>query len=329
MQEQVENLSTTPKPISEPQNLSTLQSQEKPKINFSIVEKWKEIMNSIKEKTGIDGIYVIVFLSICVLFVYLGIFGSLITSLVGTLYPGFSTIKSIQKNTRKKEWLTYWVVFGSFLIFDMFSNIIVKFIPFYFVLKILFLIWMFIPGSNGCKLVYEFLISKIMKPLEEFFDMFFKEYKEVQQEIVDKAKDRGMKLMKGMKDIMNLQKKMQQKKVSLEKKEKNKVENNINNDKTDSILTSAFNPTVNVENLLSQEKKEEVKVENKEENKVENKEEKSKEEKEKEEHINLNKSIEDFQSKFNNESQQKNEENENQGSVLSFKEEEDDDKNKN
>ena len=93
-------------------------------------------------------------------------------------------------------------------------------------------------------------------------------------------------------------------------------------------MTSAFNPTVNVENLLSQEKKEEVKVENKEENKVENKEEKSKEEKEKEEHINLNKSIEDFQSKFNNESQQENKENENQGSVLSFKEE-DDDKNKN
>ena len=77
---------------------------------------------------------------------------------------------------------------------------------------------MFIPGSNGCKLVYEFLISKIMKPLEEFFDMFFKEYKEVQQEIVDKARDRGMKLMKGMKDIMNLQKKMQQKNSRRKKK---------------------------------------------------------------------------------------------------------------
>ena len=329
MADEFENL-YSPKSLSEEKNDSSIpETKVNPQIKFSIVEKWKEIMNSIKEKTGIDGIYVIIFLSICVFFVYLGIFGSLITSLVGTLYPGFSTIKAIQKNKNKKEWLTYWVVFGSFLIFDMFSNIIVKFIPFYFVLKILFLIWMFIPGSNGCKLVYEFLISKIMKPLEEFFDMFFKEYKEVQQEIVDKAKDRGMKLMKGMKDIMNLQKKMQQKKASLEKKEKNKVENNINNDKTDGILTSAFNPTVNVENLLSQEKKEEVKVENKEENKVENKEEKSKEEKEKEEHINLNKSIEDFQSQFNNESQQKNEENENQGSVLSFKEEEDDDKNKN
>ena len=322
MQEQVENLSTTPKPISEPQNLSTLQSPEKPKINFSIVEKWKEIMNSIKEKTGIDGIYVIVFLSICVLFVYLGIFGSLITSLVGTLYPGFSTIKSIQKNTRKKEWLTYWVVFGSFLIFDMFSNIIVKFIPFYFVLKILFLIWMFIPGSNGCKLVYEFLISKIMKPLEEIFDVFFKEYKEAQQEIVGKAKKQGVKIMQ---DLMNLKKKMQQKKANLEKKENN-IEKN--DDTNFSASNSVFIPKVHSEKLIPEENKEEKKEEKKEENKVENNEEKSKEEKEKEEHINLNKNIDEFQKSFNNESKEENKENENQGLDLSFNEE-DDDKNKN
>ena len=149
MKDEIENLSS-PKSSGEQNDLSNQQKKVNPKIKFSIVEKWKEIMNSIKEKTGIDGIYVTIFLSICVFFVYLGILGSLITSLVGTLYPGFSTIKAIQKNKNKKEWLTYWVVFGSFLIFDMFSNIIVKFIPFYFVMKILFLIWMFIPGSNGC-----------------------------------------------------------------------------------------------------------------------------------------------------------------------------------
>ena len=57
----------------------------------------------------------------------------LLMLILQTFLSGQALIKSIQKNTRKKEWLTYWVVFGSFLIFDMFSNIIVKFIPFYFV----------------------------------------------------------------------------------------------------------------------------------------------------------------------------------------------------
>jgi len=86
----------------------------------------------------------------------MGIFESLITSLVGTLYPGFSTIKAIQKNKDKKEWLTYWVIFGSFLIFDMFSTIIIKVVPYYFVLKIIFLIWVFILEVMDAKL---FMIS--------------------------------------------------------------------------------------------------------------------------------------------------------------------------
>ena len=130
----------TKNPSSETSDIPNSKNIDNPQIKFSLSDKWKEIMKSIKEKTGIDGIFVIMFLSLCVLLVYMGIFESLITSLVGTLYPGFSTIKAIQKNKDKKEWLTYWVIFGSFLIFDMFSTIIIKVVPYYFVLKIIFLI---------------------------------------------------------------------------------------------------------------------------------------------------------------------------------------------
>ena len=130
---------TTKNPSSETSDIPNSKNIDNPQIKFSLSDKWKEIMKSIKDKTGIDGIFVIIFLSLCVLLVYMGIFESLITSLVGTLYPGFSTIKAIQKNKDKKEWLTYWVIFGSFLIFDMFSTIIIKVVPYYFVLKIIFL----------------------------------------------------------------------------------------------------------------------------------------------------------------------------------------------
>ena len=130
----------TKNPSSETSDIPNSKNIDNPQIKFSLSDKWKEIMKSIKDKTGIDGIFVIIFLSLCVLLVYMGIFESLITSLVGTLYPGFSTIKAIQKNKDKKEWLTYWVIFGSFLIFDMFSTIIIKVVPYYLVLKIIFLI---------------------------------------------------------------------------------------------------------------------------------------------------------------------------------------------
>ena len=294
MEKPVENNISAPNPFSEPKESSYSSNQEKPKIKFSIVDKFKEIMSSIKEKTGIDGIYVIIFLGICVFFVYLGIFGSLITSLVGTLYPGFSTIKAIQKNKNKKEWLTYWVVFGTFLIFDMFSNIIMKIIPFYFVLKILFLIWMFIPGSNGCKLVYEFLITKVMTPIEQIFDMFFKEAKEMNKEFMKKAKKGGVKIIN---NLMNFKKKMQQ-------KEGNAEEKNMNDDDfvSKSVIPSGGSA------LLAQEEKEK-------------KAKKLQEEKEKEEHINLNKTIEEYRKTLNQNSQEEKKEGENNELELSFEEE--------
>ena len=177
-------------------NIDKENNNSKIKIKISISEKWKEIMSALKQKTGIDGIYIIIFLLICVFLVYLGIFGTLITNMVGTLYPGFSTIKSIQKNIRKKEWLTYWVVYGCFIIFDMFSKIIMKVIPFYFVLKILFLIWMFLPGSNGSNLVYNFVIFKLFKSIENIVDFFFEETKGISKQIIQETKNKGFEKMK-------------------------------------------------------------------------------------------------------------------------------------
>jgi len=256
---------------------------EKPKIKFSIAEKWKEINKSIKDKTGIDGIFVIIFLSLCVLLVYLGIFESLITSLVGTLYPGFSTIKAIQKNKDKKEWLTYWVIFGSFLIFDMFSTIIIKVVPYYFVVKIIFLIWMFIPGSNGCQIVYDFLISKVMKIIEQIIDIFFEEYKEMKVEFVKGAKFRGEKIMK------NLAAKIKDKITKIEKKPtiQNKMEDNVNPNSMSTLI-----PPVDSDSLIKTKKTEKKKEEKK-------KEEENKEIDQEEEHIKLGKAIEEFDKMMN------------------------------
>ena len=68
----------------------------KKKELISLVDKWNEQMNLIYEKTGIKGIYVIFFLIGAIIFVYFNIFENLITNLVGTVYPAFWTIKSIE-----------------------------------------------------------------------------------------------------------------------------------------------------------------------------------------------------------------------------------------
>ena len=141
----------------------------------SLIERWNEEMNLIEQKTGIKGIYVVIGLIVCIFLVYKNIFDTVITNLVGTFYPAFMTIKSIEKNddSEEKYWLTYWAVFGFFILIDMFSPIIVKFIPFYLIFKIIFLIWLFLPGTNGCKFFYNKVVKKILIRYVNKWDIYF------------------------------------------------------------------------------------------------------------------------------------------------------------
>jgi len=293
----------TKNPSSETSDIPNSKNIDNPQIKFSLSDKWKEIMKSIKDKTGIDGIFVIIFLSLCVLLVYMGIFESLITSLVGTLYPGFSTIKAIQKNKDKKEWLTYWVIFGSFLIFDMFSTIIIKVVPYYFVLKIIFLIWMFIPGSNGCQIVYDFLISKVMKPIEQIIDIFFEEYKEMRGELVKNAKSRGQKIVKNIKKIAE---KMKNKQIEKVPTIRNKIEDNINPTSVSTLI-----PPVKSESLMTKVKSQETKEEDKE----------------KEEHIKFENAINEYSKMMNQESVETQNKDDDNGDLSPLEDNIDDNKN--
>ena len=159
--------------------MSETKNEEKKKI--SLYEKWQNQMILIQEKTGVKGIYVVILLVICVFLVYLNIFDTVITNLLGTLYPAFWTIKSIENDDleEQKNWLTYWAVFGSFVLIDMFSPVIVKIIPFYFVFKIVFLIMLFMPGSKVGPFIYGILVKKILGKYEDKIDNAFDQMDEI------------------------------------------------------------------------------------------------------------------------------------------------------
>ena len=174
--------------------MSEVKKEEKPK-KISLYEKWQNQMILIQEKTGIKGIYVVFGLILCVIFVYLNIFDTVITNVLGTLYPAFWTIKSIENDDLEdqKNWLTYWAVFGSFVLIDMFSPIIVKFIPFYFVLKIIFLIMLFMPGSRVGPFIYDILIKKILGKYEDKIDDAVNKVDDILQKNIKKNKLKNLK----------------------------------------------------------------------------------------------------------------------------------------
>ena len=146
------------------------EKEEETEKEISLVDKWYEIMKIIENKTGIHGGIVISGLIITLIIVYFNIFDAdaFITNLVGTIYPAFWTMKSIETNSNDdKHWLTYWICFAFFNIIETFSGFILRFIPFYFFLKIIFLIWLF---SHGSFYVYQLLVVRIFKSFENDID---------------------------------------------------------------------------------------------------------------------------------------------------------------
>lgn len=135
----------------------------------SFADKVKDHFRIISEKAGIDSRIVIIGLIASLSLVFLGYFQHYITTLVGIVYPIFWSMRAIEspETDDDKQWLTYWVVFALFTVVDMFSGFVLKFIPFYFFIKLTFLIWCFLPNFKGASIIYDTFIVKFFKKYEK------------------------------------------------------------------------------------------------------------------------------------------------------------------
>ena len=92
------------------------------------------------------GMVVLGVITICVILVGFGFpFSSWIVTIIGVVYPVIQSIRAIEtKDTMDddKQWLTYWSIFGVFTFIDSLGAYVLSFIPFYYLIKLLFLIWL-------------------------------------------------------------------------------------------------------------------------------------------------------------------------------------------
>ena len=167
--------------------------------NKELMNKVGLHLNLIKKKTGQDPKIILGIFAVALFFTFMGWFQTYITCIVGIVLPTYWSIKAIETKEPDddKQWLTYWSVYAVFTFFDLFSYWILKIIPFYFIIKLLFLVWCFMPNTQGAIIIYDKIIKKYFikyeNKLDSLVDKVLKKGKEAQEkakEELEKNKDK-------------------------------------------------------------------------------------------------------------------------------------------
>lgn len=163
---------------SSSQNNQTVDSFEV--ILNKISEDFKDVefLKYLSEKLGFHMGYLILgFFVTSFLFIIFGVFSSFIVNLTGFGYPAFQTIQSYgSKRDNVRQWNTYWVIFMILSIYDCVLQFIVdSFLPLYHPIKVLFIIWLFYPKSQGAFKIYEKVVRRIIDKLDKLLTGLIRE----------------------------------------------------------------------------------------------------------------------------------------------------------
>ncbi|XP_041368958.1 receptor expression-enhancing protein 1-like isoform X2 [Gigantopelta aegis] len=92
----------------------------------------------------------------------LAIISRLVILVFGTLYPAYASYKAVRtKNVREYvKWMIYWIVFALFYCVETFADVFISWLPFYYEVKIVFVLWLLSPMTRGSN----FLFKKFVHP---------------------------------------------------------------------------------------------------------------------------------------------------------------------
>lgn len=92
----------------------------------------------------------------------------------GTLYPAYASYKAIRTRNAKEyaKWMMYWVVFAFFSFVETFSDVFLSWMPFYYEIKIIFVIWMLSPMTKGSSFLFKKFVHPQLKKREKEIDEY-------------------------------------------------------------------------------------------------------------------------------------------------------------
>lgn len=108
------------------------------------------MLNHIEQRTQVPKTYAVIgVISFLALLHLVNSLAAIVSNIVGWALPAYLSFKAIESPSPHDDvqWLTYWVVFGFFNFLESFaSSLVLYYIPWYYTLKTLFIIWLQLPA---------------------------------------------------------------------------------------------------------------------------------------------------------------------------------------
>jgi receptor expression-enhancing protein 5/6 len=114
------------------------------------------VLNNLEKQTSVPKAYGA--LGLGALYFFLIIFnlgGQLLTNIAGFVIPGYFSLAALFSANKADDtqWLTYWVVFAFFTVFESLISVVYWF-PFYYTFKFVFLLWLSLPAFRGAEIIF-------------------------------------------------------------------------------------------------------------------------------------------------------------------------------
>ncbi|XP_029918002.1 receptor expression-enhancing protein 2 isoform X2 [Myripristis murdjan] len=114
----------------------------------------------------------------------------------GTLYPAYSSYKAVKTKNVKEyvKWMMYWIVFALFTTAETVTDLLLSWFPFYFELKIAFVIWLLSPYTKGSSVLYRKFVHPTLSNKEKEIDEYITQAKDRSYETMMRFGKRGLNL---------------------------------------------------------------------------------------------------------------------------------------
>ncbi|CAJ0632274.1 1281_t:CDS:2 [Entrophospora sp. SA101] len=95
-----------------------------------------------------------------------------IRNFFGFLYPTYASFKAIKTNDVKtiKLWLMYWIIMAIFTMWEGFFDNFIFWFPFYYEIKMFFILWLIFPRSEGATFLYNKFVDPTLTNHEQEID---------------------------------------------------------------------------------------------------------------------------------------------------------------